>query len=48
MIEKTVSLINQSTGKKINIDELPQNDVKPLILLEEEILKVFFSLNLLV
>ena len=26
MIEKTVSLINQSTGRKINIDELPQND----------------------
>ena len=26
MIEKTVSLINQSTGKTINIDNLPRND----------------------
>ena len=34
MIEKTVSLINQSTGKKINIDNLPQNDCKTFELIE--------------
>ena len=49
MIEKTVFLINQSTGKTINIDKLPQNDCKTFDLsLEEEILKVYFNLNLLV
>ena len=46
MIEKTVSLINQSTGRKINIDELPQNDGKTFELIGGEILKVFFNLNL--
>ena len=44
MIEKNVSLINQSTGKIINIDDLSQMIVK-LDLLVEEILKVYFNLN---
>ena len=48
MIEKTVSLINKSTGKIINIDNLPQNDSKTFDLLGEVILKVYFNLNLLV
>ena len=35
MIDKAISLIESSTGKKINLDELPQTIIKLLILLEE-------------
>ena len=48
MIEKTVSLINQSTGRKINIDELPQNDGKTFELIGRGDLEGIFNLNLLV
>jgi len=45
MIEKTVSLINQSTGKKINIDELPQNDRKTFELIGRGDLEGIFQLE---
>ena len=45
MIEKTVSLINQSTGKKINIDELPQNDCKTFELIGRGDLEGIFQLE---
>ena len=43
MIEKTVSLINQSTGKTINIENLPQNDCKTFELIGRGDLKVYFN-----
>ena len=45
MIEKTVSLINQSTGRKINIDELPQNDGKTFDLIGRGDLEGIFQLE---
>jgi len=45
MIEKTVSLINQSTGKTINIDELPQNDGKTFELIGRGDLEGIFQLE---
>ncbi len=45
MIEKTVSLINQSTGRKINIDELPQNDSKTFDLIGRGDLEGIFQLE---
>ena len=45
MIEKTVSLVNQSTGKKINIDELPQNDSKTFELIGRGDLEGIFQLE---
>ena len=45
MIEKTVSLINQSTGKKIKIDELPQNDCKTFELIGRGDLEGIFQLE---
>jgi len=45
MIEKTVSLINQSTGRKINIDELPQNDGKTFELIGRGDLEGIFQLE---
>jgi len=45
MIEKTVSLINQSTGKSINIDNLPQNDSKTFELIGRGDLEGIFQLE---
>jgi len=45
MIEKTVALINQSTGKKINIDDLPQNDNKTFDLIGRGDLEGIFQLE---
>ena len=45
MIEKTVSLINQSAGKKIKIDELPQNDDKTFELIGRGDLEGIFQLE---
>jgi len=45
MIDKTVSLINQSTGKKLNIDELPQNDCKTFELIGRGDLEGIFQLE---
>ena len=45
MIEKTVSLISESTGKTINIDELPQNDVKTCELIGRGDLEGIFQLE---
>ena len=45
MIEKTVSLINQSTGKSINIDNLPQNDTKTFELIGRGDLEGIFQLE---
>ena len=45
MIEKTVSLINQSTGKTINNDELPQNDCKTFDLIGRGDLEGIFQLE---
>ncbi len=45
MIEKTVSLIEDSTGRKINIDDLPQNDNKTFDLIVRGDLEGIFQLE---
>ena len=37
MIDKTISLIESSTGQRINVDELPPNDNKTFELIGKEI-----------
>ncbi len=45
MIDKTISLIESSTGKKINIDELPPNDNKTFDLIGRGDLEGIFQLE---
>ena len=45
MIEKTVSLIKESTGNQINIDDLPQNDNKTFDLIGRGDLEGIFQLE---
>ena len=47
MIDKTISLIESSTGKKINIDELPPNDNKTFDLIGRGDLEGIFQLRIL-
>ena len=45
MIDKTISLIEESTGNKINIDELPKNDDKTFDLISRGDLEGIFQLE---
>ena len=45
MIDKTISLIEDSTGQKINIDELPKNDFKTFDLIGRGDLEGIFQLE---
>ncbi len=45
MIDKTISLIESSTGQKINIDDLPQNDNKTFDLIGRGDLEGIFQLE---
>ena len=45
MINKTVSLIKESTGNQINIDDLPQNDNKTFDLIGRGDLEGVFQLE---
>ena len=45
MIEKTVSLIKESTGNQVNIDDLPQNDNKTFDLIGRGDLEGIFQLE---
>ena len=45
MIDKTISLIKESTGQKINIDELPHNDHKTFDLIGRGDLEGIFQLE---
>ena len=45
MLDKTISLIESSTGKKINLDELPENDHKTFDLIGRGDLEGIFQLE---